>query len=138
MLVSQKEIDIRFSELDMMGIVWHGNHIKYFEDGREDFGSKFDLGYMEVHRQGFMIPVVDIQCSYKKSIKYETTIVIETKYVDSPAAKIIFEYNIKDKNLGTLYATGRSVQVFITNGGELHLTIPEFYARWKKKWGIVN
>lgn len=135
-LISHKEIDIRFSEVDMMGIVWHGNHIKYFEDGREHFGKKYGIGYMEVHRRGYMIPLVDIQVNYKKAIRYETTIVVETRFVDSPAAKVIFEYEITDKSSSEVYATGRSVQVFLTNEGELYLTIPDFYAEWKKKWGI--
>jgi len=34
------ETIIRFSEVDSMGVVWHGNYIKYFEDGREAFGNK--------------------------------------------------------------------------------------------------
>ena len=33
-------ITVRFSETDPLGIVWHGNYIKYFEDGREAFGRK--------------------------------------------------------------------------------------------------
>ena len=33
-----KCFDIRFSEVDSMGVVWHGNYAKYFEDAREEFG----------------------------------------------------------------------------------------------------
>ena len=39
-----KSFDIRFSEVDSMGVVWHGNYAKYFEDAREEFGRKYDLG----------------------------------------------------------------------------------------------
>ena len=31
----EKKIDIRFSEVDSMGVVWHGSFVKYLEDGRE-------------------------------------------------------------------------------------------------------
>lgn len=34
--VSEK-VRIRFNETDPLGIVWHGNYIVYFEDGREAF-----------------------------------------------------------------------------------------------------
>jgi acyl-CoA thioester hydrolase len=37
------EIRIRFSEVDSMGVVWHGNYIRYFEDGRESFGNSMEL-----------------------------------------------------------------------------------------------
>lgn len=138
MLTSKKEIDIRFSEVDSMGIVWHGNFIKFFEDGREAFGKQYELGYMDVYRNGFMIPIVEVNCSYKKPIKYETSIVVETNYIDSPAAKIVFEYKLYDKYTEELYATGSSVQVFVTKESELQLTIPEFFESWKLKWGITN
>ena len=42
----QTEIRVRFSEVDSMGVVWHGNYLKYFEDGREAFGRKHGLGYV--------------------------------------------------------------------------------------------
>ena len=44
-LISELEIKIRFSETDAMGIVWHGNYIKYMEDGREDWGKNHGLSY---------------------------------------------------------------------------------------------
>ena len=33
-LVVEKELEIRFSEVDMMGVVWHGNYPLYLEDAR--------------------------------------------------------------------------------------------------------
>lgn len=33
-LVHKNKIKVRFSEVDSMKIVWHGEYIKYFEDGR--------------------------------------------------------------------------------------------------------
>ncbi len=38
-LVSTTEVLVRFNEADPLGIVWHGHYIRYFEDGREDFGK---------------------------------------------------------------------------------------------------
>ena len=34
------DIKVRFSEIDSLGILWHGNYVQYFEDGREAFGEK--------------------------------------------------------------------------------------------------
>ena len=45
-LSASKRIDIRFSEVDSMNIVWHGSYPLYFEDAREAFGQKYGLGYM--------------------------------------------------------------------------------------------
>ncbi len=137
MLTSLKEISARFSEVDSMGIVWHGHYLKYFEDGREAFGREYGLGYMDVYEKGFLIPIVNISCSFKKPIPYNQALIVETKFVDSPAAKILFTYRILDPQSETIYATGNSEQVFITHDRELHLTIPDFFREWKKHKGIV-
>ena len=45
-LKASKEVEIRFSEVDSMNVVWHGSYPLYFEDAREAFGKKFGLAYM--------------------------------------------------------------------------------------------
>lgn len=138
MLKNSKETEVRFSEVDSMGIVWHGHYIKYFEDGREAFGREHKLGYMDVYENGFLIPIVNINCSYKKPIEYNGSLVIETTFVDTPAAKIVFEYKLYNKETGDVYATGSSEQVFITKERDLHLTLPEFFVAWKKEKGLLD
>lgn len=41
------EIRVRFVETDPLGIVWHGNYIQYFEDGREAFGRHHGISYLD-------------------------------------------------------------------------------------------
>lgn len=132
----RKEITIRFSEVDSLGIVWHGNHVKYFEDGREEFGRQFGLGYMEVYRKGFLMPITSIHCDYKRPIEYEKVIIVEVEYVPVQAAKVIFDYSLLDKETGTKLATGRTEQVFLDDKKELYLTNPDFYIDWKCKNGV--
>ncbi|MCX6250646.1 MAG: acyl-CoA thioesterase [Bacteroidetes bacterium] len=136
-LTDRKDITVRFGEVDSMRIVWHGNYLKYFEDGRESFGIKYNLGYLDVYKYEIMIPIVKITCDYKKPLVYGDEAIIETRYVNTDAAKIQFEYRIFRKSDNEVVATGTSVQVFLTPQGELLLTSPEFYIGWKKKWGII-
>ena len=65
-MTSTKEVQIRFNEVDSLSIVWHGNYVKYLEDGREDFGNKFGIGYLHVKKAGYIIPIVDLKIQYKK------------------------------------------------------------------------
>ena len=51
------QIRVRFSETDPLGIVWHGNYIKYFEEGREAFGRKYGISYLEIEKNGQTIQV---------------------------------------------------------------------------------
>jgi acyl-CoA thioester hydrolase len=135
-LVDSKEVLVRFSEVDSMKIVWHGNYLRYFEDGRESFGLRYNLGYLEVHKHQVMIPIVKVQCNFIRPLVYGDTAIIETRFINSEAAKIQFEYKIFRKSDGELMATGSSMQVFLTPDGELLLTVPAFFDGWKKRWGI--
>ena len=49
LLSAEKIIDIRFSEVDSMDIVWHGSYVQYFEDAREEFGKKYKLEYLRIY-----------------------------------------------------------------------------------------
>ncbi len=120
-----------------MSIVWHGNYIKYFEDGRESFGAKYSLGYLDVYRHNVMIPIVKVSCDFKRPLVYGDTAIVETKFIPTEAAKIVFEYALYRKSDLELMATGSSTQVFLTPGKELLLTAPDFFTGWKKKWGIL-
>lgn len=134
-LIDRKEIIVRFSEVDSMRIVWHGNYLKYFEDGRESFGLKYQLGYLDVYRHQVMIPIVKISCEFKKPLELGDTAIVETRWVPTEAAKIVFDYTIYRKQDLEVTATGNSIQVFLTPQGELLLNTPEFYTGWKEKWG---
>ncbi|UII22951.1 acyl-CoA thioesterase [Fulvivirga ligni] len=139
MLKDITQIKVRFSEVDSMGILWHGHYIKYFEDGRESFGSKYGIGYMDVYNNhGFLIPIVKVDCNYKRPVKYLDEVYLETTFINSPAAKLRFEYRLFNKETNETYATGMSEQVFLTKDHQLHLTVPDFLNEWKEKWNIVD
>ncbi len=134
-LTNQTSIKVRFSEVDSMAIVWHGEYVRYFEDGREEFGREYaGLGYMDMYASGYAAPMVEMSLSYKYPLRCNDTAVVETRYVASDAAKIIFEYEIRRDSDGVVVATGESTQVFIDPEGALQLTSPEFYEKWKARW----
>ena len=95
---------IRFSEVDSMNIVWHGSYPLYFEDAREAFGKKYDLGYMRMFKMGVYAPLVDLRFQYRKAMTYEMNPEIKITYRPTDAAKIIFDYEIRDRKDGSLLA----------------------------------
>lgn len=136
-LSASKKLEIRFSEVDSMNIVWHGSYPLYFEDAREEFGKKYDLGYMKIFANGYFAPLVELSFKYKKPLVYEMEPIITITYVPTEAAKIVFNYEITDARDGSVYATGRSVQVFMDRKYQLVWENPEFYREWKKKWKVL-
>jgi acyl-CoA thioester hydrolase len=135
-LIALKEFEVRFSEVDSMGIVWHGSYAKYFEDGREEFGKKFGLGYMHIFNCGYYAPLVDLNFQFKKPLPYESKAIVETKYINSPAAKIQFEYRIFLPGDESIICTGSSTQVFLDKNYQLVWFMPGFYEEWKNRLGL--
>jgi acyl-CoA thioester hydrolase len=134
-LTHQIEVEVKFSEADPLGIVWHGHFIRYFEDGREAFGKEHNLKYLDLYRNNIVVPIVKINCDYKRILRYGHKIRIETTYIDSLAAKLLFQYAIYDVATNEKVASGNSVQVFMQRDNlELLLTLPQFMIDWKKKW----
>ncbi len=118
--------------------MWHGHYIRYFEDGREAFGKAFKLSYLDVYGEGLAIPVVSVQCDYKKPLRYGDTVCVETTYVNTAAAKLVFTYKIYNKETDEVVATGTSTQVFVdVKTFQLHLTLPAFMTLWKQKWKLA-
>ncbi len=126
------EIRVRFNETDPLGIVWHGNYISYFEDGREAFGREYGISYLDVKANGFTTPIIKSSCEHKLPLKYGDVATIECTFIEVPSAKMIFKYKIYNPE-NKVVCTGETVQVFLDDQGELSLTIPPFYALWKEK-----
>lgn len=130
----ETEITVRFNEADPLGIVWHGHYVRYFEDAREDFGKIHGISYLDFYRNSLAVPVVAIHCDFKKPLRYGDTIIVVTKYINTRAAKLNFNYQIHDALHGTQIATGSSSQVFVdAKTFELQLTMPPFFEDWRKK-----
>jgi acyl-CoA thioester hydrolase len=138
-LRTEIEFDIRFSETDAMGVVWHGNYLKYFEDGREAFGREYGLEYLDMYNHGYFTPIVKSEINHKSPIDYGHRAKIITTLIPSRAAKIIFEYKIINLSTGMVSAVGTTMQVFLlAETRALEINIPEFYLEWENKIGITK
>lgn len=130
-LTFNSEVRVRFNETDALGIVWHGNYIKYFEDAREAFGREFNLSYLSIKDEGFSTPIVETQLFHKLPLKYGDVCTIEAKFIDNDAAKITFMFKVFNEE-NKVVCTGKSVQVFVDENGDLSLNLPEFFVKWKE------
>ena len=137
-LEASKLLDIRFSEVDSMNVVWHGSYMLYFEDARELFGEKFDLTYMGYVRHGYYAPMVEMNIQWKKPIRYGMRPRIDIIYRPTVAAKVVFDYEIHDTADESLIATAHSVQVFMDLSYQLVLYSPKFYEEWQQRWNVFE
>lgn len=135
-LQSRIKMSVRFHECDPLQIVWHGNYLKYFEEGREDFSRKHGISYLDAKQHGLATPIVRSECEHKLPLKYGDEFEVETLFINSEAAKIIFQYKVF--SAGKLVCTGETTQVFTDKNSELVLNNPPFFLDWKKKMGLIK
>jgi acyl-CoA thioester hydrolase len=135
MLEIELPVKIRFSDTDAMGVVWHGNYLRFFEDAREAFGATYGLAYLDIYNNGYFTPIVKSSIEHKAPIYYGEEPVIKARYVFSAAAKLVFEYTIINPKNQQVIATGLTVQVFLRASDRvLELSKPEFFLAWENKF----
>ena len=137
-LKASKLLDIRFSEVDSMNVVWHGSYMLYFEDARELFGEQYDLSYMGYVRHGYYAPMVEMNIQWKKPSLSGMQPRIDIIYRPTVAAKVVFDYEIHDTADESLIATAHSVQVFMDLNYQLVLYSPKFYEEWQQRWKVFE
>ncbi|MDR2042655.1 MAG: acyl-CoA thioesterase [Tannerella sp.] len=136
-LQTSKEIEVRFSEVDSMNIVWHGSYALYFEDAREAFGKTFGLSYRQCFANQCYAPLVELHVHYKHPLFHGQRARVDIAYRQVPAAKIIFDYEIHLLPDNRLVTTGSSTQVFLDKDFRLLWENPPFYEAWKKKYNLL-
>ena len=67
-----------FYDLDPMGVVWHGNYIKFMEQAREAMLEIIDYNYDIMTAKGVMWPIVKLEVKYINSIKLNQKVRIHT------------------------------------------------------------
>jgi acyl-CoA thioester hydrolase len=124
-------VQVRFSEVDSLRIVWHGHYVQYMEDARETFGRKYHLEYMHIFNSGYLAPIVDMQLQYKQPATIDDVLSVEITYRPSPGGKLIFDYRICKESDHSLVLTATTIQLFMTREGVFEPSSPEFFNEWK-------
>ena len=106
------QVRVNYFDTDQMGVVWHGNYIKYFEMAREELFRTLGLPYSEVEKAGIMMPIVDVSVEYKYPAHYDEVLSIETRVQDPPRSRIRVEYVITNPQ-GETVVTGSTTLAFI-------------------------
>ena len=93
---------------------------------------------MTIFDHGYYAPLVDLNFHYKRPLIYGMHPRIIITYKPMEAAKIVFEYEIRDREDDSLIATGESTQVFLDKDYQLVWDNPPFYEEWKRKWRVLE
>ncbi|MGN0188372.1 MAG: acyl-CoA thioesterase [Candidatus Cryptobacteroides sp.] len=129
-------VQVRFSEVDAIRMVWHGNYVRYMEDAREAFGRKYALEYMTIFNNGYFAPMFDMRLRHHSAATVDDILTVKITYRPSRGAKLVFDYEIRRESDSALVLTASTVQLFTTRDGEFEPSCPPFYEEWKREHGV--
>ncbi|NUF48708.1 acyl-CoA thioesterase [Gilliamella sp. ESL0250] len=125
------EYTTSFHDTDAMGVVWHGNYLKFFEKAREALFQKFNYGYKQMIDSGYLWPIVDARVKYiAPTIAEQTLQIIAT--LKEYEHRIKINYTIIDCLTGKKTTSGYTIQVAISASTQemCFITPPIFLERF--------
>ena len=98
---------------DHAGVLWHGYYLNWLEEARIDALSKVGIKYIDLIKDGYEMPVVNIEIKYKSPILHGEEILIESEFVinESPRIKI----NSNFIGINNIITTSSSIDLVLIN-----------------------
>lgn len=121
----ETRVKVRFTEVDLYQVVWHGHYLNWFEVSRNELAHRFELDPLKLMEVGFLAPVVELHCQFKEPARPNDEIIIRTGVQPSELANLIFTYEVLHAETKRVLATGRTVHVLTDSKGTLLYRIPE-------------
>jgi len=122
------EIRVRYVETDQMGVAHHSNYFSWMEAARAELMRKHGMSYSELEEEGYLLPVREAHCRYRKSLRYDDIAVIKARLIDIGGASIKIGYRIFLKDDCELVAEGYTVHPFTDRDKKIVKT-PDFFKK---------
>lgn len=107
----------RYAETDKMGIIHHSVYPIWYEQGRTDWCIEMDFPFHKIEELNIALPVININCNYKKSSRYGEVLFLYTNISFYSKTKLEFNYEIYNEN-NELINFGSSTHCWINDKGK--------------------
>ncbi len=122
------EIRVRYVETDRMGLFHHAHYFSWMEAARTELLRKNGISYRELEDRGFLLPVREAYCRYRKGLKYDDVATVESELLKLEGASLKIGYKIYLQNENIIAAEGYTVHPFTDKTGKIVRT-PEFFKK---------
>ena len=124
---NETRLRVRYAETDQMGVVYHSNHLIWFEVGRVELMRQMGFSYRDMEREdGRFIAVAEVKCRYRAPVYYDEEVVIRTKLKSVRESVVVFAYELVRADKGTLLAEGETTHI-VTDSNMKIAALPEKY-----------
>jgi acyl-CoA thioester hydrolase len=114
---SHSRLRVRYAETDKMGVVYYANYLVWFEVGRTDLLRESGWNYRDMETDGFSLPVIEAQCAYRESAKYDDEIEVRTTGAMVSPVRVRFNYEVVRVADAATLATGITVHATLDRNG---------------------
>jgi acyl-CoA thioester hydrolase len=123
----ETRLRVRYAETDQMGVVYHSNHLIWFEVGRVELMREMGFSYRDMEREdGRFIAVAEVKCRYRAPAYYDEEIVIRTRLKNVRESVVVFSYELVRADTNTLLAEGETTHI-VTDSNMKVAALPEKY-----------
>jgi acyl-CoA thioester hydrolase len=116
MLQTRVQIQVRYAETDMMGIVYHGNYLPWFEVSRTTLLKEHGVSYRQLEADGYRLPVLEVGVKYFRPALYDDTVTVVATLKERPTLRIRIDYEVFRGE--ELLVTGFTQHAFINRDGQ--------------------
>ena len=124
MINGEIKLRVRYSDTDQMGYVYYGRYASYYEVARVELFRSLGFSYKKLEEEGIGMPVINMDTKYLLPIKYDEEIIIKTRIEELPSSKIIFYYDIFNKE-NNLANSAKTTLTFINLSSKKPVRIPK-------------
>lgn len=110
-------VRVRYAETDQMGVVYYANYFVWFEVGRTDLLRQAGWSYREMESDGYSLPVIDAQCTYRASARYDDDIEVRTTGASVSPVRVQFSYDVVRSADAVTLATGTTIHATLDRAG---------------------
>ncbi|MGZ5154706.1 MAG: acyl-CoA thioesterase [Burkholderiales bacterium] len=125
--LNETRIRVRYAETDQMGVVYHSNHLIWFEVGRVELMRQMGFSYRDLERdEGRFIAVAEATCRYRAPIYYDEEVLVRTRLKTARESVVVFEYELVRAETGALLAEGETTHI-VTDSKMKVAALPDKY-----------
>jgi acyl-CoA thioester hydrolase len=127
--VNETRLRVRYAETDQMGVVYHSNHLIWFEVGRVEFMRQLGVSYRDLERDdNRFIAVAEVKCRYRAPAYYDEEVIVRTRLKSVRESVVHFVYELVRADNGTLLAEGETTHI-VTDAKLKIAALPEKYLK---------
>lgn len=126
------ELEVRYAETDMMGIMHHSRYYPWFEAARTEFIKQAGISYSEMEKMGVLLPLTETGAKYYDGLRYEERAEVECTLCELSVARCGFAYKVRRLRDGKITTTGITRHGFVDrNFAPINLKkkFPELYEK---------